>query len=104
MRVCVCIDQVGEMRRCWLELSEGARVRDVLARFMIVRDEPNLNKSGNGLPDDENLPAEIAVGVFGQLVALDYVLAEGDRVEVYRPLTISPAERRRQRAAQRKRA
>jgi len=49
------------------------------------------------------LPAEIAVGVFGQLVALDYVLSEGDRVEVYRPLAISPAERRRQRAAKRNR-
>jgi len=89
MRVCVCIDQVGEMRRDWLELPEGAAVREALAHFGMVS-------------ADGSLPPEIAVGVFGQLVTLDHVLSEGDRVEVYRPLAISPAERRRQRAAQRK--
>jgi uncharacterized protein len=89
MRVCVCIDQVGQMRRDWIELPDGASVREALAYFGMV--------SADGV-----LTPEIAVGVFGQLVTLDYVLAEGDRVEVYRPLAISPAERRRQRAAQRK--
>ena len=90
MRVCVCIDQVGEMRQFWLDLPTGALVREVLTHF--------------GLVDAQgDLPAEIAVGVFGQIIALDYVLSEGDRVEVYRPLAISHAERRRQRAAQRKR-
>ena len=89
MRVCVCIDQVGEMRRDWLEFPGSASVREVLAHFGMVS-------------ADGSLPPEIAVGVFSQLVTLDHVLSEGDRVEVYRPLAISPAERRRQRAAQRK--
>jgi putative ubiquitin-RnfH superfamily antitoxin RatB of RatAB toxin-antitoxin module len=77
------------MRRDWLELPDGCLVREVLTHFGIV--------FGDGA-----LPAEIAVGVFGQLVGLDHALSDGDRLEVYRPLAISPAERRRQRAAQRK--
>lgn len=38
------------------------------------------------------------VGVFGLKQNLDYVLDENDRVEIYRPLTISPKEARRIRA------
>lgn len=40
------------------------------------------------------------VGIFGRLVELDHLVAEGDRVEVYRPLTADPKEIRRQLAAQ----
>ena len=36
-----------------------------------------------------------SVGVFGRLVAMDAPLAEGDRVEFYRPLAQDPKERRR---------
>lgn len=32
------------------------------------------------------------VGVFGKVVPLDTVLAEGDRVEIYRPITWQPDE------------
>jgi len=39
-----------------------------------------------------------AVGVFGRRVPLDTRLADGDRVELYRPLALDPKERRRQRA------
>ena len=39
-----------------------------------------------------------AVGVFGKRVELSALLADGDRVEIYRPLGIDPKERRRQRA------
>ncbi len=40
------------------------------------------------------------VGIFGRLVTLDHVVTDGDRVEVYRPLTADPREIRRQLAAQ----
>jgi uncharacterized protein len=43
-----------------------------------------------------------AVGVFGKRVALDHRLADGDRVEIYRPLAIDPKEARRRRAAKKK--
>jgi putative ubiquitin-RnfH superfamily antitoxin RatB of RatAB toxin-antitoxin module len=38
----------------------------------------------------------IDIGVFSQKVALDYLLLEGDRLELYRPLTADPKEVRRQ--------
>jgi len=44
-----------------------------------------------------------AVGIFGRRVALDTTLADGDRVELYRPLVLDPKERRRQRARKRPR-
>jgi putative ubiquitin-RnfH superfamily antitoxin RatB of RatAB toxin-antitoxin module len=39
------------------------------------------------------------VGVFGRVVSLDARVADGDRVEIYRPLAIDPKEARRRRAA-----
>ena len=40
----------------------------------------------------------LAVGIFARRVTLDYILKAGDRVEIYRPLTMSPVEARRWRA------
>ena len=45
-------------------------------------------------------PENCDLGVFGKAVAEDYELAEGDRIEIYRPLIADPKEIRRQRAAQ----
>lgn len=39
------------------------------------------------------------LGVFGKVIAEDYELQEGDRIEIYRPLIADPKEIRRQRAA-----
>ncbi len=45
----------------------------------------------------EDLDAEAApLGVFGRRVEADEVLRDGDRVEIYRPLTADPKEVRRQ--------
>jgi putative ubiquitin-RnfH superfamily antitoxin RatB of RatAB toxin-antitoxin module len=38
------------------------------------------------------------VGIFSRKVPLDHVLSEGDRIEIYRSLIVSPREMRRQRA------
>lgn len=38
-----------------------------------------------------------AVGIFGERVESSRVLADGDRIELYRPLQIDPREARRQR-------
>lgn len=47
--------------------------------------------------------AELAVGVFGDRRLLSDPLRDGDRVEIYRPLTIDPKEARRVRVAVRRR-
>ena len=44
------------------------------------------------------LPAHMAVGIFGEIVSLEQNLQDGDRLELYRPLTIDPKESRRARA------
>ena len=43
-----------------------------------------------------------AVGIFGRRVAVDAPVADGDRVEIYRPLVNDPKEARRRRARSRK--
>jgi len=45
--------------------------------------------------------ARQACGVFGRRRPLDSQLADGDRVEIYRPLAMDPKEARRKRARRR---
>lgn len=41
---------------------------------------------------------DATIGVWGRRVAVSYVLRDGDRVEIYRPLPADPKESRRHRA------
>ena len=68
-----------------LDLPAGATLRDALASCGF---EVDLEKQ--------------AFGVFGKRAALDQPLAEGDRVEIYRPLAVDPKEARRRRARRRR--
>ena len=47
---------------------------------------------------------KIKFGVYGQIAPEEATLKDGDRVEVYRPLLISPMEARRLRAKRKKEA
>lgn len=67
-----------------LHLPAGATVRDALSASGLAARHPGIDLG--------------AVGVFGKRVRLDARLAEGDRVEIYRPLVLDPKEQRRQRA------
>lgn len=54
----------------------------------------------SGLRSMTTLPEVLSYGIFSVKVHdLDHVLQPGDRVELYRPLTINPKEIRRKRAA-----
>jgi putative ubiquitin-RnfH superfamily antitoxin RatB of RatAB toxin-antitoxin module len=44
------------------------------------------------------LPAGGKFGIFGRIVAPETRVADGDRVEIYRPLKLDPKEARRRRA------
>jgi putative ubiquitin-RnfH superfamily antitoxin RatB of RatAB toxin-antitoxin module len=68
-------------RRVSLDLSPGATLRDALAASGL---EVNLET--------------LAFGIYGRRAELDHPLAEGDRVEIYRPLAMDPKEARRLRA------
>ena len=67
-----------------LELEQGATVRAAL--------------QAAGMPPDQ------PVGIFGRRVELDAPLADGDRVELYRPLRVEPKEARRRRTLNRTRS
>lgn len=47
--------------------------------------------------------AMLAVGIWSKVATPQTVLADGDRVELYRPLQVDPKDARRARAGQRKR-
>ena len=53
----------------------------------------------SGLMTATTLPEPLMLGIFGVRVEPQYVLQAGDRVEIYRALTINPKDIRRKRAA-----
>jgi len=68
-----------------LEVAEGATVLHALRESRLLERHPQIDL------------ASAKVGVWGRVAPLSQVLREGDRVEVYRPLTVDPKEARRQR-------
>ena len=84
IRVEVVYALPGSVDAVELRLPAGSRVRDAV-RASGIAVEPSL------------------VGIFGKRVGPDTPLADGDRVEIYRPLEMDPKERRRQRARRRAR-
>ena len=71
---------------CQLELPDGATIAEALAAARVQL---------GAVIDWDVAPA----GIFGELHARDYVPADGDRIELYRPLQIDPRARRRARVA-----
>jgi putative ubiquitin-RnfH superfamily antitoxin RatB of RatAB toxin-antitoxin module len=75
--------------RVAITLPSGATVADALAA--VAEREPFVNL------DLANVP----VGIYGDQVRREQVLADRDRVEIYRPLPVDPPEARRRRSARR---
>src|SRR3546814_6318083 len=73
-----------------LALPAGATVMQAVAASDVARRVPGYSA------------AIMSFGIFGQNCGEDRVLVDGDRVEIYRPLTFDPMESRRRRAAHRK--
>lgn len=74
-----------------LTLPEGSTAAQALAQSTLYEDHPETK--------------DMPYGIFGERCAADTLLADGDRLEVYRPLVFDPMESRRRRAnhkAQRK--
>lgn len=75
-----------------LELAPGSTLMEAISISGVLRDFPEIDLARN------------RVGIFGRLARLDAPLREGDRVEIYRPLTADPKEARRRRADSRRKA
>ncbi len=83
----------GERRQHSVEMTlpRGAVVGEAIERSGLLETFPELDLS------------RAEVGIFGEKVALARRLEDDDRVEIYRPLVVSPAAARRLRAADRRR-
>jgi len=80
-----------------VSLHDEATVADALA-------EARAQTTGNTAPAESIVPWDADVGIFGELCDRSAVPRDGDRVELYRPLTSDPKESRRERARARKAA
>ena len=86
--------------RQWLwkvVLPDEATVADALAQARAQWQEARETAEGN-------VPWDADVGIFGELCDRSAVPRDGDRVELYRPLTSDPKESRRERARAKKAA
>lgn len=86
IRVEVCYANPSQQWLLPIELPNGSLVRQAIESSGILSDCPELVL--------ENLK----IGIFSKKCTLDTVLKAGDRVEIYRPLTIDPKVGRRLRA------
>lgn len=69
-----------------LTVEENCTIALAIARSKITSQFPEIKLSEN------------KVGIFGKLVTLDTIAKDGDRIEIYRPLTIDPKDLRRVKA------
>lgn len=67
-------------------LPVGSRVSEAVEQSGILKEIPEVAYDPSRL------------GIFSRRVAPDDVLQDGDRVEIYRPLTLDPKDARRRRA------
>lgn len=75
-----------------LEMPSGATIREALIRSGMAERHPEIDL------------ARQAVGIYGRLLGVEAVLADRDRIEIYRPLAMDPKAARRLRAAKARRA
>jgi putative ubiquitin-RnfH superfamily antitoxin RatB of RatAB toxin-antitoxin module len=68
-----------------LELDAGADLGAALKASGLLREFPEIEGQS------------MAVGIYGQVASRAALLNTGDRVEIYRPLTLEPKEARRKR-------
>lgn len=87
----------GQQQYLWrLTLGPGARIADALAA---ARAAAGNDAAAAGIPW-ETAP----VGIFGEPRQRSDSFADGDRIELYRPLSQDPRERRRAEVARARRA
>ena len=77
----------GETTLIQVAVEKSSTIADAIRASGIERLFPQINLDRN------------KVGVFGHIKSLLDEINEGDRIEIYRPLTADPKENRRRRAA-----
>jgi uncharacterized protein len=85
LHIDVCYALPGSQTLLSVELAPGATVRQAIDASGILERHPEIDRS------------KLKVGVYGKLRPLDAVLADHDRVEIYRPLIVDPKAARQRR-------
>jgi putative ubiquitin-RnfH superfamily antitoxin RatB of RatAB toxin-antitoxin module len=88
----VCYASADEQTLIAVELPEGATVQQALDASGVLQRFPVIDLTTQ------------KVGVFGKLKPLDAVLADHDRVEIYRPLLVDPKLSRQRRVEKTRKA
>ncbi|WP_144146511.1 RnfH family protein [Paraburkholderia sp. BCC1884] len=88
----VCYALPGEQTLLAVDLPEGATLKQALDASGILQRCPQIDLTTQ------------KVGVFGKLKPLDAVLADHDRVEIYRPLLVDPKLSRQRRVEKTRKA
>ena len=73
-----------------LKMPSGSTVRQAIVQSGALSKFPDIDLKS------------VKVGIFSRPVDLDVLLNSGDRVEIYRPLILSPTDARRLRAERQK--
>lgn len=88
----VCYALPGMQTLIAVDLPEGSTVREAIDASGILERHPEIDIS------------TLKTGVFGRLKPLDTVLAQHDRVEIYRRLIADPKEARQRRVQKTRKA
>ncbi len=63
-----------------LEVDDGCDLRHAINQSGVLKKVPSIDLDSQ------------KVGIFGKVAKLDTLLKEGDRVEIYRPITATPED------------
>ncbi|MCX7087099.1 MAG: RnfH family protein [Methylococcales bacterium] len=78
MNVGVCYAEVDRQLWMRLEVPDQSTVAETIRLSGVLKLYPEINLDHQ------------KVGIFGKIAKLDTLVQEGDRVEIYRPITVDP--------------
>ena len=76
----IAVAYADKFKRTWLKLDvpDGSTVQQAIEHAGLLKQFPDLDLS------------QQRVGIFGKFTKLDARVKDGDRVEIYRPITADP--------------
>ncbi|MCX7096703.1 MAG: RnfH family protein [Methylococcales bacterium] len=85
MNVGVCYAEFDRQLWMRLEVPDSSTIEEIIGLSGLLKTFPEINLANQ------------KVGIFGKIAALDTAAKEGDRVEIYRQITVDPQTVQRRR-------
>ena len=85
MNVGVCYAEIDRQLWMRIEVPDSSTIEDTITLSGVLKLYPEINLGNQ------------KVGIFGKIAALDTPVKEGDRVEIYRQITVDPQTVQRRR-------